>query len=298
MIAGTGKTMHAGSSYFPCLRIERWGTRLAEVEEASVEGIVAAGEEGGGVGAEVEGELGDFGGGCHAADGLGGGEAGEGLGFVAGVVSGDEVIDEGGVDAGRRDAVAADAMGEEIARDREGHREDGAFGHGVGEAVGEAGGGGDGGEVEDDAGFAGLHGGERGGHGEVGAADVDAEEVVEVCGRGGEDGADVGDAGGVDEDIDGDIDGDAGGGGCREGQGDGGFVGDVAGEAFAGGCEGFGGFCGGFGVEVEDGDAGSGLREERGDGVADAACAAGDDGVFAGEGERVLRVEHRWPYRT
>ena len=188
------------------------------------------------------------------------------------------------MDAGGGDAIAADAVGEEVAGDGEGHGKHGTLGHGVGEAVGKAGGGGDGGEVEDDAGAGGAHMLDGGAHAEEGAANVDVVEAVEVCGRGGEHGADVGDAGGVDEDAGGSGLGDGG-----EGVGDALLVGDVARDGCDLGADGGGGCLGGFGIQVEQEDLRPGGVEGAGDGVADAAGPSGDDGAGTFQAEGLFR---------
>ena len=69
---------------------------------------------------------------------------------MAGIVFGDEAIDERGVDSRRAEAVAADVLLDEIRGDRIGHGEYGALGHRVGKPVGDAGERYNGSEVEDD----------------------------------------------------------------------------------------------------------------------------------------------------
>lgn len=140
----------------------------------------------------------------HAADGLGGGEFFEHLRFLAGVVCGEEAIDEGGVDAAGGDGVRADVFGDVVGRDGLAHGEDGALAHGVGEAIGESDMGCDGGHVDDGA-AASFHVGDRLLKAVEDAFDVDVENALEVIGGADIDISDSGDARVVDEDVDGGV---------------------------------------------------------------------------------------------
>ncbi len=162
------------------------------------------------------------------------------------------------------------------------------LGHVDGEPLGEVGDGGFGGAVGGDAGEGaeGVHGGDVDdaavaavGYaaaedltGLEGAGEVEVEDVVDgldveveegAVGCGG--GLGLVASGGVDEDVDGA----EGGGDLFEGLFEVGAVGDVAGDAegvtaFGLNCVGY--FCGGFGVEAEDGDLSAGLGEGVGHG--------------------------------
>ena len=130
--------------------------------------------------------------------------------------------------------------------------------------------------------------GEHLGDGGLGAIedtfDIDLVEAVEIALGGGEEGADVGDAGVVDEDVKpGAADADV-----FEDLFDLGVVADVAGDGAGAAACGDDLICGGLGGlegEIEHFDMGTASGEEEGDGLANAGACAGDDGGFMGEGE-------------
>ena len=179
------------------------------------------------------------------------------------------------MDARRRDAVAAYIVLEKITRDGKRHGDHGAFAGGVGEAIGNAGGAGDGGHVEDDAAARIAHVTHDGFGGVEITVDVDAHDAVEIAGAGAFDGADVGHADVVDEDIEAAL-GDQGAENFRGA----GFVGEIAGlgRCLAAGGHDFG--SGGFGagaIEIEDVDRSAGCGEGFGNGKTDAAGSASDN---------------------
>lgn len=217
------------------------------------------------VGGEEEGYVGDF---------LGFGEAfgGDGVGVLL-----FEVIGEGfghvGFDEAGGDDVGGDVAGAEFAGDGAGHADEAGFGGGVVDLAGVAVEADDGGDVDDAAAFVfeeALGGalGDAEGTGEVGVND--GGEVVFAHAH--EEGV-FGDACVGDDDADRAVFCFYGG----EGGIDGGGVGDVCldGEEFLGGLAG----------AVGDGDVVPCVFEGGGDGVANAAVAAGDeDGLGLGHG--------------
>jgi len=72
-----------------------------KTEEAAVDGVVGAGDEGGFVGAEEVGEGSDFVGFAHAAHGLSFGELVVHFSFAAGIIFGEVVVDERSVNTRR-----------------------------------------------------------------------------------------------------------------------------------------------------------------------------------------------------
>src|SRR2546423_12224913 len=87
------------------------------VEEAAVEGVVGAGDEGGLVGSQEQSQGSDFLGLAHAADGLRRGKLLKHFLFAAGIIFAEIAVDEGCVHAGGRDAIATDFVREVIPGD-------------------------------------------------------------------------------------------------------------------------------------------------------------------------------------
>jgi hypothetical protein len=253
------------------------------MDVTAVEGVVGAGNEAGFVGTDPGGERGYLFGLRHAADGLGGSEFLHHLGFATGIVFGDEPVNKGCVNAGRGNGVTANFFAEIVAGDGVGHGENGALGRGIGEAIRQASHSGDGSHIEDDAAAVLAHGLENRAGTEIDTTDIDAHETVEVGFRSGGESAYVSDAGAVDKDVN-----RAKGEDGLERAMDGGGVGDVAGEGPGSRSDpGDGGVRSRL-IEIDEADAGAMAGEGVGDGEADTAGSACDDGVFAGKKGGVL----------
>lgn len=183
------------------------------------------------------------------------------------------------MNASGRDAIATDIVLEIVLGNGVRHGYDRAFAHGVSKTVGEGSGTGDGGHVEDNACTVGLHVRDARLDAVEDAVDVDAENTVEVLFAGGFDGADVGDAGVVDEDRDFVLSED-----LLKNLVDLLVVGNIAG-VYGGVSASVGDFLGGelgaLGIIVDNANGGAVRGESVGDGLADAAATSGDDGDFA-----------------
>ena len=251
---------------------------------ATIHGKQRAGDECRFVGGEIADHGGDLRWPAEAAEGLAGAEFGAGLLFVVFVKLFEVTLDEGCLDGAGADGVDAQSFGI-VDGELAGHGDDCALGGAVGEALLYADQAGYGGDVD----YCRAVGAfiafgsfceeqrHKGASDEVDGADIDVEEAVEVFWLGGFDGADVADAGVVDEDVEAGDFGDSG--------GDGGGTGDVEVEEFGGGERGGEGFAG-WNVDVGDVDEGPGADEFADSGFADAAGTAGDEGVAVVEAER------------
>jgi hypothetical protein len=251
-----------------------WGGRVRAchqtLDPAGVEDVALAGDAGGVVGGEEEGEAGDLFGDEEALEGL----AGEDLGDVFGGVP--ELVLAWGLDGAGKDGVDADVVRAELVGEGAGEADEGGLG---GDVDGKARGRDDPGDrthINDGAALALLHAGKNGLGDEELVLEVEGEGAVPGGGGyvfGGVAGVV---AGVVDEDVESGVGGEEGGEGAVEG----GLVGEVAGEVDGrvrvmgeAGEEGLGG--GVVAIEEEDlGALGGEGFDERG---ADAAGAAGDE---------------------
>ena len=201
--------------------------------------------------------------------------------LVAGVIFAQIAVDKRCVDSRGRNAIAADVVSDVVLGDGVGHGDDRAFGHGIGEAIGDGSGGGHGSHIENDTSAEALHVADGGVRTVVNAFYVDGEEAIEVDFGGGLDGANVGDAGVVDENVEGLLAGELIENGLHLS-----VIGDVA-EVLVGSAAFGGDFTshgiGGVRVLVEDADGGPFTGEAKSDGAADSAAGAGDYGDFAVE---------------
>lgn len=152
----------------------------SEVEESAVERIVDAGEESRFVGAEEKGQrsylfrLG------HSSDRLGFCQLLKHLLLAPWIVPFQVAIHERGVDAGRRNAVAADIVMQIVLCDGKGHGDDRAFAHGIGKTIGERGGTCNGSHIEDDAPAIRFEMADTRMHAVIEAFHVDAKHSIEV----------------------------------------------------------------------------------------------------------------------
>ncbi len=265
---------------------------VSESQIAAVDVKALTGDVRGLITAQVESELGDLVGAGHASDGLYGGQFGKHLVAIVGVVAGEVAVDEGSVDAGRTDRVAADLVLEVVGGDGEGHGVDSPLARRVGEPIPQPGDRGDAGHVEDDPSAGGDEFGKDGLETKVNAFDIDLHDAVKIALAGGRGGADIGDPGVVDENIDfaeGPFGGDDGG-------GDGFLIGDIAaGEKGAptGGVDRGEGIARGGFVEIKDGHGGSGGGKRFTDGASDPGASSGDDRGFVfelGHGPSLTRI--------
>ena len=122
--------------------------------------------------------------------------------LAAGIVLADEAIDKRGVNTRRGNAVAANVLSNVVARHRIGHREHCPLAHGVREAIGQSGGGGDRSEIQDDSSAARLHVIDDRVHAVINALYVDAEDALEIFFAGSFELADVRNSRIVHEDMD------------------------------------------------------------------------------------------------
>lgn len=250
-----------------------------EAKKAAVEGIVDPGDEGGFVGAEIEGKSGDFFRLGHAADGLRARQFLEHLFFAPGIVACQVTIHKRSVHASGRDAIAADIVSEIIAGDGIGHSDDGALAGGIGEAICQADAAGNRGDIEDHAATGALHRRDAGEHAVIETLHIDAKDAIEILLGCVFEFADVRDAGVVDENVDA-----AFAGQLLKDREDALHLRNVAsvgGRAavadFARGLLGF------RGIHVEDADDSAARGKALGNREADATGGAGNDGNFAGE---------------
>src|SRR5579863_1716009 len=224
------------------MRVNFHDESSVKIEETAVDRVIGSGDEGSVAGAEKQREGSDFLGTAHATDRLQRGETLERFGLLAGIILLNKTVDERSVNAGRRDAVAADVVVKVIAGDGKCHGDDGAFAGGVGQTFSETGGAGDGGDVEDHASAVLLHFRDGVAHSDVVAAHVDTHQAIEGFAVRVIKAANVRNADAVDQDVDF--------GHRRESGGGLRFVGEVAGAGRAGNFR--GDALGVFAMDVED----------------------------------------------
>lgn len=197
-----------------------------------------------------------------------------------------ELLVEIVVDGAWGDGIDADAFGGEFLGPAFGDGGDGGFGGGVGGGSGASSvAGGDGADVDDDAGAAADHGGDAGLGKEPHRFRVEGEDGIEGgFGHFAEFGAADEGAGVIDEDVEFE----AGGVEGAEEIPDAIHFGEVGLDGGSGGAEGadmgeggFGAF--GEGVVLEDDGGAAGAGEGDGGGGSDAPAGSGDEGGFAGE---------------
>ena len=254
-----------------------------EIEKAAIDRVIGAGDESCFVRTQKQGQGGDFFRIRHPANGLRFRKLLKHFLLAAGIILFQIAVHEGSVNARGRDAIAANLVGQIVARHGKGHGQGCALAHGIGKAISEAGGGSDGSHVYDGTAAAGFHGLDSRVHAIVGSLHVDREHSVEVGFGGGFELADVGNAGAVHEDVDGFLRGQ-----CVKYFGHGALITNVAdvSRGAATGCSDFlsGGICISF-VEINDPHDGAFLRKPLRDGAPDAAGGTGNDGNLAVEAE-------------
>lgn len=151
-----------------------------QVQESSINRVIASGDEAGRIRAEEESQRSDLRRLAHPTDGLQVRQLlHHGL-LTPGIVLVQKAIDEWRVNARGRDAVAADVVSDIVARDGISHRQHRTLAHRIGKSVGEACGGSDRGEVQNHAASGSLHIINRGVHAVVDTLHVDTEDAFEV----------------------------------------------------------------------------------------------------------------------
>src|SRR6202034_346349 len=126
----------------------------------------------------------------------------------AGVITLKVSIDKGRMDSPRGDAIAANVFVHEVLGHRERHGANRSFAHGVSKAVRKADDRYRRRKIEDDTAALRHHGREGSLHAQVHALDIDPEDAIEIRNGGCRDGAYVGNAGAVDENVDPTVSGD------------------------------------------------------------------------------------------
>ena len=250
-----------------------------QVQESSVDWVIASGDEAGRIRAEEESQRCDFRRLPHPTDGLHLRQLLHHCLLAPGIVLVEKAIHERCVYARRRDAIAADIVTDIVARDGIGHGQHRTLAHRIGKSIGEARDRGYGGKVQNHAASGCLHVVDGGVHAVVNALYVNAEDAFEVVIGSALQLANVGDSCIVDKDLN------------RTAAADLAedilhllLIGDVAQvplccAALAANCR--RSFLGMLLIYFEDVNRGAGLREADCDRLSDAACAPSDDRGFA-----------------
>src|SRR5205807_9630555 len=150
----------------------------AKIQEPTINWIVRTGNERSFVGAKKESKSSDLFWLSHPADGLRFFQLLKHFLLLARIVAPQEAIHKWGVDSGRRNAIAANIVGQIILCYGIGHSNDRALAHGIGETVREAGSSCNGSHVQDDAASVRFHVAHRGVHAVVHALNIYAENFV------------------------------------------------------------------------------------------------------------------------